>query len=175
MIRHLHLGRRLPAARAAVAVGFMLSGMAFASWVVRIPDVQTRLGLSESGLGLVLLGVAVGGLVAMPLSGALIARFGSRPVARGAGLCLALSLAIPPQVSSALLLATVLVFLGGATSVLSVSLNTQAAAIERRLRRPIMAGLHALYSVGGCSAPRSAVWWRVPVSTPAGTWRSPPS
>ena len=113
MTTHFTPGRRIPAARIAVAVGFMLSGVAFASWVVRIPDFQSRLGLSESGLGLVLLGVALGGLVAMPLSGALIARFGSRPVARGASLCLAASLAVPPLAPTALVLALWLVVLGG--------------------------------------------------------------
>ena len=55
MTTRLQLHRRLPAARAAVAVGFMVSGIAFASWVVRIPDAQERLGLSEGRLGLVLL------------------------------------------------------------------------------------------------------------------------
>ena len=42
--------RRIPAARVSVAVGFMLSGIAFASWVVRIPDVQARLQLTEGSL-----------------------------------------------------------------------------------------------------------------------------
>jgi MFS family permease len=149
MTTRLQLHRRLPAARAAVAVGFMLSGIAFASWVVRIPDAQERLGLSEGSLGLVLLGVAVGGLVAMPLSSALIARLGSRPVARGATLALAAALGLSPWAPTPLTLALVLVVLGASASILSVGMNTQAASIERRMRRPIMAGLHALYSLGG--------------------------
>src|SRR5690606_37320335 len=131
--------RRIPAARVSVALGFMLSGVAFASWVVRIPDVQQRLALSEGALGLVLLAVAFGGLAAMPLSGYLIARLGSRTVARAAALTLALSVALPPRLPNAMLLAAVLLVLGAATSVLSVALNTQAAALERRMRRPIMA------------------------------------
>lgn len=141
--------RRIPAARFAVAVGFMSSGVAFASWVVRIPDVQAQLGLSEGELGMVLLAVAAGGLAAMPLSSVLISRFGSRLVARWAGVFLAISLAAVPRMPGALLLAAALLVLGAATSVLSVALNTEAAALERRMRRPIMAGLHALYSVGG--------------------------
>lgn len=141
--------RRIPVARIAVAVGFMLSGIAFASWVVRIPDIQMRLGLSEGVLGLVLLAVAFGGLVAMPLSGMLIGRFGSRTVARAAALVLAGSVALPPRLPDVWTLSLVLIFLGAATSVLSVSLNTQAASLERRMRRPVMSGLHALYSVGG--------------------------
>lgn len=141
--------RRIPAARGAVATGFMLSGITFASWVVRIPDIQTRLSLSEGVLGLVLLAVAFGGLVAMPLSGLLIGRFGSRTVARAAALVLAASVALPPRLPDVWSLSLVLIFLGGATSLLSVALNTQAASLERRMRRPVMSGLHALYSVGG--------------------------
>lgn len=145
----LLFNRRIPAARIAAAIGFMLSGVAFASWVVRIPDFQSRLALSEGSLGLVLLGVAMGGLVAMPLSGALIARFGSRPVARGASLSLAAALIVPAVAPSALVLALGLFVLGASSSLMSVALNTQAASLERRMRRPIMAGLHALYSLGG--------------------------
>ena len=40
------------AARVAVGLGLMLNGAAFASWVVRIPDAQHRLGLTEGTLGL---------------------------------------------------------------------------------------------------------------------------
>lgn len=164
--------RRLPAARVAVAIGFMLSGIAFASWVVRIPDIQRGLELSEGALGLVLLSVAFGGLLAMPLSGLLISRFGSRAVARGAALTLAISIMLPPRLSSVAALAGVLLVVGAATSVLSVALNTQAAALERRMKRPIMAGLHALYSVGGLlrASGRGRIW---PV--PECWWPSPPS
>ena len=141
--------RRIPAARVAVALGFMLSGIAFASWVVRIPDIQERLALSEGMLGLVLLAVAVGGLIAMPLASRLIGRFGSRTVARGAALVLAASVSLPARVPDTVTLSLVLLVLGAATSLLSVSLNTQAASLERRMRRPVMSGLHALYSAGG--------------------------
>src|SRR5690606_16783935 len=50
---------------------------------------------------------------------------------------------------TAFVLAAGLFVLGASSSLLSVSLNTQAASLERRMRRPIMAGLHALYSLGG--------------------------
>ena len=139
----------LRAARAAVAIGFMLSGAGFASWVVRIPDAQRRLDLSEGALGLTLLGMSAGGFLAMPLSAALIARFGSRRVALGATLCLAAAVTGPVHAPTPLLLALVLVVLGAASSVMAVALNTQAAEVERQMGRPIMAGLHALFSLGG--------------------------
>ena len=141
--------RRLPAARAAISLAFFLNGVGFASWVVRIPDVQRRLGLSESELGLALLGVAVGGLLAIPLSGFLIAKAGSRPVARSAALLFAATLVVPALAPTRATLTLGLVALGAANSVMAVALNTQAASVERRFRRPIMAGMHALYSLGG--------------------------
>jgi MFS family permease len=141
--------RRLPAARIAVALGFFLSGAGFAGWLVRIPDIQHRLGLSEGALGLALLGVSAGALIAMPLSGALVGRYGSRPVAQAAMLASALALTLPPQAPNRLLLGLALGVLGAANSVMNVALNTQAAAIEKRIGRPIMAGLHALFSLGG--------------------------
>lgn len=141
--------RRLPAARFAVATGFFLSGAGFASWVVRIPAIQAGLSLSEGVLGLALLGVSAGALVAMPLSGGLIARFGSRAVARTAMLGSALALALPPHATDRVSLTLALFLFGAVNSVMNVALNTQAAAIQRRIGRPIMAGLHALFSVGG--------------------------
>jgi MFS family permease len=117
--------------------------------VVRIPAIQANLALSEGVLGLALLGVSAGALVAMPLSGGLIARFGSRAVARIAMLGSALALALPPQATDRLTLTLALFVFGAVNSVMNVALNTQAAAIQRRMGRPIMAGLHALFSVGG--------------------------
>lgn len=141
--------RRLPGARIATSTAFFLSGLAFASWVVRIPDVQRRLSLSEGSLGLALLGVAAGALVAMPFSANLIGRWGSRRVGRAMAVVLAASIALAAHAPGALSLALALVVLGGAKGVFSVSMNSQAAAVERRMRRPVMAGFHAMYSVGG--------------------------
>ena len=139
----------LRSARTAVATGLLLSGAGFASWVVRIPDAQRRLDLSEGELGLTLFGMSVGGFIALPLSAALIARHGSRPVALGATLALAAAIPALAHAPTPLILALVLVALGAASSVMAVALNTQAAAIERKMRRPLMAGLHALFSLGG--------------------------
>src|SRR5262245_7233556 len=67
-------------ARVAVAGLFFMNGVLFASWVSRIPAVQGALGLSHQSLGLVLLGVALGALVAMPLAGWYVSRVGSHRV-----------------------------------------------------------------------------------------------
>src|SRR3712207_192038 len=64
--------------RATLAVYgvFIASGFAFASWASRIPQVRDALELSPRGLGLVLLAMAVGSVISMPLGGLVVARIG---------------------------------------------------------------------------------------------------
>src|SRR5215207_719333 len=141
--------RALRHARVAVAVVFFLDGMGFGNWVVRIPAVRERLGLGEGALGLALLGVAVGALIAMPLAGRLVGRRGSRPVTRVAAVAFAASLALPALMPTLPLLTLALVLLGAGNGALGVAMNAQAAAVERQYGRPIMSSFHALFSLGG--------------------------
>ena len=66
------------AARRAVTVIFLLNGALIGSWAARIPAVKEHLRLSPSHLGLLLLAIAAGSVVALPISGALVSRWGSR-------------------------------------------------------------------------------------------------
>ena len=70
----------VPSARGAVSLIFLLNGAVIASWLPHIPELKTRLALSDGGLGLLLLAMAAGAIVALPLAGWLIARLGSRVV-----------------------------------------------------------------------------------------------
>lgn len=142
-------GAALRRARLAVAAVFFLNGAGVASWVVRIPAVQARLGMSAGTLGLVLLGAAVGALVAMPLAGRLVVRRGSAPVTRAAALAFAASLAVPALAPNPWLLALALVLFGAANGTLDVAMNAQAATVERGYGRPIMSSFHAMFSAGG--------------------------
>src|SRR3712207_8081037 len=69
--------RALRPATAAVYGVFVLSGFAFASWASRIPQVRDALALSPRELGLVLLAIAVGSVISMPLAGVVIGRLGA--------------------------------------------------------------------------------------------------
>ena len=66
------------AATRATYVAFAVNGFAFASWASRIPQVKERLGLDPSELGLLLLAIAAGAVIALPSSGPVVGRFGSR-------------------------------------------------------------------------------------------------
>lgn len=140
---------RLRTNRVGISAVFAVSGAAFATWAGRIPAVQERLGLTPGGLGLALLGLTAGATVALPLSGALIARFGSRRTTRAAavGLCLVL-LALPCAGSLALLAAALAVF-GACNSVLDTAMNAQAVEVEAGYGRPILSSFHGWWSLGG--------------------------
>lgn len=136
-------------ARVAVSGVFFVTGAATANWAVRIPAVQRQLGLGDARLGIALLGVSAGALVAMPFAGRLATRFGSRPVTRAAAIAFALALMLPALASSFAGLTLSLLTLGVANGLLDVAMNAQAAAVQRRHARPIMASVHAMYSFGG--------------------------
>ena len=136
-------------ARWAVSAVFFLTGAGTANWAVRIPAVQSALALSDGRLGIALLGVSAGAIVAMPIAGHLVAKHGSRPVTWIAALFFALTLVLPARAPSFALLAAALVALGLANGVLDVAMNAQAAAVQRRYAEPIMGRVHALYSFGG--------------------------
>ena len=63
---------------------FFLNGFVFATWVSRTPDVRASLGLDNGQLGLLLLSVAAGAVLALPTAGSAIQRFGTISVIRGA-------------------------------------------------------------------------------------------
>jgi len=142
-------GRETGWARAAVTAVFLINGAGFGNWVARIPAIRDTLRLDTQTLGLALLGLAVGSLIGLPLSGALIARFGSRRMTMIAGLAFCASLGLPALATSAVTLALGLVILGTATGLLDVSMSAAGAAVERRGSKPIMSSFHAAFSFGG--------------------------
>jgi hypothetical protein len=135
-------------ARAAVVAFFVLAGLAFSAWAVRIPDIKAELGLDDATLGLALLGTAAGSVIAMTASGWTIARFGSRRVTVATAVLVCATLVLPAQASSAPLLFAALFVFGAAYGALDVAMNAQAAAVEARWGRPIMSSFHGTFSTG---------------------------
>ncbi len=152
-LTHTTAGPTTAAVQAAVRatyVAFIGSGFAFASWASRIPQVRDQLHLSAADLGLVLLAVAVGSIIALPLAGAIVQRFTSRrtvglmAVLLGTGLltvALGYLFGVVPVVLG-------LLVLGFANGAWDVAMNVQGATVERHLGRAIMPRFHAGFSVG---------------------------
>ena len=107
--------------------------------------------MSDSTLGVILLAMAEGSVLSLPVAGGLVGRFGSRPMTALAGLALCLALPLPVVSGSGLTLALSLALLGAANGTLDVSMNAQALSLERRYQRPIMSSLHACFSLGGAA------------------------
>jgi len=142
---------RLDVARRAVAVVFVVNGFLFATLFARMPDLRTSLGLEPGQLGLLLLCLSSGTLVALPTSGLVIARLGPRQTVLCATLLAGLAYTgIAAGVAAASVPATaVALFLGGmGISTWDVSMNVEAADVERRLARPLMPRFHAGFSIG---------------------------
>lgn len=135
-------------ARAAVTTIFVLNGLLFGSWAARIPAVKERLGVGEAGLGLVLAGIAIGALVAMPLAGWWSARVGSRTTTWVGLAASCLVVPLPALVASPYPAFALTLAFGMAMGVLDVSMNAHGVAVERRRGRPILSSFHAGFSGG---------------------------
>jgi MFS family permease len=138
----------LSSPRAAVAAAFLIHSTVSGTWAPRLPAIKESLGLSDGELGTALVGLAIGLLVGTRVAGAPVDRFGSRPVMRAGFPLLAATLLLPGLAGSAVTLFLALLVLGLASGALDVAMNAQGIEVERVVRRPILSGLHGLWSVG---------------------------
>ncbi|MFJ6786911.1 MFS transporter [Streptomyces angustmyceticus] len=141
----------LPVARLrwAISLFFALDGFVFAGWVVRIPAIKEQIDASAGALGLALLGVSVGSVTTMLLTGRLCRRYGNHPVTVVTAALLSLSVALPPLTHSALQLGLVLLVFGAAYGGLNVAFNAAAVDLAEAIQRPILPSFHAAFSAGG--------------------------
>ena len=142
---------RVRQARTAVAVAFVVNGFAFASWLARVPATRDTLALSSAELGLLLLCLAVGSVLALPATGPVVHRTGpARGVLAGAAVATAgqLLLCGGLALTSVPLTAVGLALIGVGVSGWDVAMNIEGAAVEQRLGRPLMPRLHAGFSLG---------------------------
>jgi len=135
--------------RIAVSVFFFIAGLTFASWASRIPDIKTKLQLTEAGLGAVLFALPVGQLVSLPLSGWLTSRFGSRQMLIGAAILFPLTLLLLALAATTWQLIAALFFFGLWANLINIAMNTQAVGVEKMYGRSIMASFHGLWSLAG--------------------------
>ncbi|WP_300733338.1 MFS transporter [Pseudomonas sp.] len=130
-------------------VAFFIAGLGLAAWAPLVPYAKARAGLDEATLGLLLLCLGAGSILAMPAAGLLATRYGCRRVLTGGTLLICLTLPLLATVSSIpLLIATLFVF-GAGLGVVDSTVNLQAVIVERASGRTMMSGFHGLFSVGG--------------------------
>jgi len=130
---------------------FAVSGFVFASWVSRLPAIRDELGLTPGQIGLVLLVGSAGSMVALPLTGAVVQRIGTRRTTRMAALvstagfmaaAVAVGAGCTPLVAAFLFVALM------GISAWDVAMNLQGTVVEHDLGRAIMPRFHAGFSLG---------------------------
>jgi predicted MFS family arabinose efflux permease len=148
MMNDVDVARGFPA-RLSTRLGFLVAGLLMASWAPQVPFAAARLGLGDSALGLLLLCLGIGSLLAMQVTGAAVARFGSRAVTlvSGAGLCLTLPLLA--YAYTPFFLGTALLIFGASIGAMDVAVNVHAVEVEHAVGEPLMSGFHGMYSLGG--------------------------
>jgi Transmembrane secretion effector len=138
-----------PATRLATRLSFLVAGFGIACWAPLVPFAKQRLGVDDGVLGLLLLCLGIGSVVAMLLTGALSARYGSKPIILVGGIGLAFILPSLTLASTPWTLGLALFAFGAALGSIDVAMNIHAVEVERAAARPLMSGFHALFSVGG--------------------------
>lgn len=138
-----------PATRLATRLAFLATGFGMACWAPLVPFAKARLGVDEAQLGLLLLCLGVGSILAMPVTGLLSARLGSRPMILlgGGGLC-----ALLPVLAFAhdpIVMGLALLVFGASLGTIDVAMNAHAVEVETAAGKPLMSGFHAMFSVGG--------------------------
>ncbi len=137
------------AARLSIGSFFFIAGLCFASWASRIPDIVSKLGLSEGGLGAVLFALPVGLMVSLPFSGWLVHHFGSRKMVLLSAVLYPLILCNIGLVQETWQLVAVLFVFGLMGNLFNIAVNTQAVSLEALYGRSIMASFHGIWSLAG--------------------------
>lgn len=136
-------------ARLAVCVMFAVNGALLGSWAPRIPSVQATLGVGPGLLGITLLALAVGSLVAMPMAGWSVHRLGSRGVLVSTTVAACLVPSLLGLANSVPTMWPVLFSWGLALGAMDVAMNAQAVTVQQSHPALVLNGIHACFSLGG--------------------------
>lgn len=138
-----------PQTRFATRLAFLAAGFGLAGWAPLVPFAKARLGVDDGALGLLLLCLGLGSVLAMALTGVASSRYGARPVIVLGGLLMAAALPFLALASTPLTLGLVLFVFGAGLGSLDVAMNIHAVDVEKDAPKPLMSGFHALFSIGG--------------------------
>lgn len=148
--------------RNAVVAAYAFSGVAFASWVSRIPAIRDGLDLTPGTVGLLLLCMTLGSFVSVSASGLIVLHFGSKQTIRIGSIMVGIGLVIAGIGTSVLVnplaVAAGLAVVGLGTASWNTASNVEGAAVERAVRRHIMPRLHGAFSLGTVAGAGAGAW-----------------
>ena len=134
--------------RIAIATFFFVNGLLYANWTARLPGLKEFFDISNSQLGVMLFTMAIGAVIAMPFTGWLTTRMGTKKITwvTAVSLCLVMPLLV---ITPSLWVASVVFFfMGLMVGSMDVSMNGQAVILERDWGKAIMSSFHAIFSIG---------------------------
>jgi MFS family permease len=141
--------RSIDAARWAISTVFLLNGAGIGLWAAHVPTVQARMGIDTGMLSMVLLTVAGGALLAMPLMGGLTGRWGTRRMVLLSGFAFATMTPLIVGAPSLPLLFIAAFLFGVSNGALDVAMNANASEVETARGLPTMSSFHGFFSLGG--------------------------
>ncbi len=130
---------------------FAFAGFAWASWVVRLPEIKNLIQVNTSQLGLILLVGSIGSLIALIGSNRFIERFGTKLSLIGGYTLFTSSLiaaGFAASLHAPILLAVFSFFIGFGVGFADVAQNVDGSQIEQSMGKSLMPRLHASYSLG---------------------------
>ena len=143
----MRLGLQLSPARRVFA-SFAIYAFAMGNIFPRLGDVQVQMGVSTGALGLGLIGMPCGTLLALTFATPLLERIGFRRALLGAIPLMAALFAIAVQATNPLILFILLIPVGIAIGCIEIIINTEADRTEHLLGYRIMNRAHAFWSIG---------------------------
>ena len=134
--------------RVAVNIIFFINGFLHANLAARYPKIQDIFSLDNGDLGLLLLSSSFGAVFAMPFTGWLIIKNGSRRIATISVFYYCLFFPLITWMPGLPGLIPLFFIMGVTAGMLDVSMNAQAVMVEKAKGKPIMTSFHALFSIG---------------------------
>lgn len=133
----------------ATSAFFLFNGVTFSTWATEVPRLKLALGLDALQISWALLALTVGTVIVLPVVCPAISRFGIPRVTAVAAGAAAFTLLLVPQAGDIYALSLLMLAFGACFGALDVALNNAGILLEAHARRPLMSGLHAMYSAGG--------------------------
>jgi MFS family permease len=127
---------------------FYLFAFSLGGLLSRLPDLQEELGVSETQLGLTLIGMAAGSLISLTFASPVIDRYGARATAFVTVFGTAAMYALIPWLPSALMVFAAFFVAGILAGALEINVNLETDKLEAQLGRRIMNRAHGMWSLG---------------------------
>jgi fucose permease len=138
--------------RNALFLIFFVNGLAFSSWLARVPAIRDGLDISTGEVAVLLFTGAVGAVTGLAFSSHIIAWVGQRNTIVAFGLLGLIGLAgigfSSAVVSSYSATIIAIIAAGAGNGIADVAMNVEGAAVERAVHRNVMPWFHAFWSLG---------------------------